>query len=544
MQHHTVDDNPPLLEKNEKPEIVAHGEVVGSGHGTFGLEESKLLKASNDQPKSMGVACSRKQFLDDLVHARKVRSLEKGKVHTLKEALRILGAQRSEQPGKDSVQPLVKQIHNILQRLEGLQEEWKEGIQRNESCTRELCQLKVEHTQVLETSYLLRDAYDKQIARLKQELHEKETSYHDAENRYQCMAKLYQNLEISSRKEEEKHARFASQILQKHSEIGEIVSERVTGLETSIADLNELLSLSKSSISSVLSSSNKLIVVERERCRKLEESKKAKDAQLKKLLLLVKDLEGRAKTSLERLEHVEEERLSLQASLSKLSESSAEKDILIQQLDRQCAEYESALITSKSVKDSKKGLSMKQLNSKHVKLKSDPEEAAVVHDRSTSLTVGNGRDAVELQKKNENDCHEMPASRRPLMEKTVNRQSREVKASTVGAKRSEKETKLVSPLEHVEVKQSSASGHALSDRNVVQTVAVRHSDPTLQVRTFQCYLLSDDGSLAEIQSNLCQADSSEKKIDGQLRFRAESNVSALGCITILFIHSFIQCFVR
>ena len=348
----------------------------------------------------------------------------------------ILHAQRSEDGERDGPRPQVEKFYTIVKRLETLEEDWKKSMRKTETSTRELSQLRVEHAQVLETSYMLRDAYDKQIERLKLDIQENEMKYHEAENRYRCMSKLYQDLESSSRKEEEKHARFASQILQRYSEMEEQVSQWISGLESNISQLSDTLDTSKTSISVAPQSTDRLISIQTERCQKLEDGRRTKEAHVKKLLLLVKDLEGRAKSSLERLEEVEEERLSLQTSLSHLKQASCEKDILIEQLDRQCAEYEGALTTARSGKELKKATSLRQLNSKPIKVKNEPQTRALTMGAPTEAVKG--RDGLtDIGCHNASDQQEVP-SRKPLMEKPSNRHPRDLKTPGESGKRTVK----------------------------------------------------------------------------------------------------------
>ena len=270
----------------------------------------------------------------------------RGQLRCAHNALRTLHTQGAGSRGQDTVEEHHRYLIAQLSNLDRLALDWARRSEELAAESRELCQLRVEHAQVLEASQALRKAHEATINSLQSKLDSLEAQYTEAESttislRATCKELSAQMAALSKR----------PNVSQRDLAVIELETDgHIVAIEAHIQDTERLLSSLECAVPPRLHQLLHQVAEGRTAISKESDARKQRDSQVKHLMKLIRDLEERNGQALKKLEAVEEERISMQLSASDSIRKLEEKDLVIQHLDLQCEAYERELKSSKGAR--------------------------------------------------------------------------------------------------------------------------------------------------------------------------------------------------
>lgn len=273
----------------------------------------------------------------------------RAQLHTAKRALRTLhvqGACAERGPVGDQHRCLLAQLSN----LDRLALDWSRRCEAIDDQVRELCQLRVDHAQVLEASQALRSVHEASIQSLEADLESTKIRCEQADNTVATLLELKDTLAsqvqfLSGRAEISKEEAGAAENKMQLS---------LAVLERQVQNLEKMLISCGGDISLRYHQLHSDVHTAKAKHDKEAEARKQRDVQVKHLMKLVRHLEERNGSTLQKLEMLEEELAGLHQAAADAARRLQEKDQVIQGLDRQCEAYETEL------KSKKKGPSNRQ----------------------------------------------------------------------------------------------------------------------------------------------------------------------------------------
>jgi hypothetical protein len=267
----------------------------------------------------------------------------RAQLHTAKRALRTLHAQGAcaerSPVGEQQHRCLLAQLSN----LDRLALDWSRRCEAIDDEVRELCKLRVDHAQVLEASQALRTVHEAAIHSLEAEL---ETTRVRCDQAERGAASLRASKEHLALQVEALSGR--ADITKEEAGIAENETQMsLAVLERQVQILENMLTSSGGDVSS----RHRLLLGEVQTAKakydREAEARKQREVQVKHLMKLVRHLEERNASTLQKLEKLEEEFSGLQQAAVDAARHLQEKDQVIEGLDRQCEAYETALKSKK-----------------------------------------------------------------------------------------------------------------------------------------------------------------------------------------------------